>query len=517
VNVNEPKESSPTRPTPTDALNVLAKRGMRHLFTRQIITIIFTSIGGIILARTLTPQEFGTYAIVTFIVNIFMLFGDLGLGAAFIQNPAPPSNRLLQISFTIQFCLVTAVVLLTWIVAPAFFRFYPSMGSNGLWLVRTLSVSLYLPVFRSISLILLERQMNFKPVALAEGISISLYQITAVICALKGLGVWSFVLAIFLGGIVGFAIEYRFAPWPVRMCFDLSEMRRVVKAGISFQSAPVLVIVSQWATPAIVGTLVGPSAVGYLGMALANSRRPLMLAESVMRVSFSHFAQLQREIKRLHETIGSYLIGFLWLLVMWAGFLWTSGRPLVAIVYSAKWLPAVPALLIFAGAAPLDMIIWAMGMSYRAANRNWSTVKVFGMRTVLHLTLAGLLVPRIGFTGIPIAYLISNLVCAVLLLYGFAPGFLSGMARNGWWLLPCVATAYACGRFFTEFLTNGGTTPVVAFLSGAMPFMAAYLAASFILVPAVYRAGLYELVRPHCGRWNIAPGPESLEFAASKD
>src|SRR5204862_2538185 len=135
---------------------------------------------------------------------------------------------------------------------------------------------------------------------------------------------------------------------------DLAEMRRVLKAGISFQSAPVLDIVSQWATPAIVGTLVGPTAVGYLGLALVNSRRPLMLAESVMRVSFSHFARLQREIKRLQETIGSYLIGFLWVLVMWAGFLWTSGRPLVAIIYSAKWLPAVPALLIFAAAVPLD-------------------------------------------------------------------------------------------------------------------------------------------------------------------
>jgi O-antigen/teichoic acid export membrane protein len=516
VKLEKPKESTlsgPNKESATDMLNVLAKRGMQHLFVRQIVTTVITSIGGIILARTLTPQEFGTYAIVTFIVNIFMLFGDLGLSAAFIQSASPPSHKLLQISFTIQFCLVTAVVLLSWLVAPSLFRFYPSLGSSSLWLVRTVSISLYVPVFRSISMVQLEREMNFKPIALAEGVGMSLYQATAVICALKGLGVWSFILATLLSGMVSFIIVYRYAPWPIRVCFDWPEMRRTLKAGISFQSAPVMDVISQWATPAIVGTLVGPYAVGYLGLALANSRRPLMLAESVMRVSFSHFARLQQEAKRLRETIGNYLIGFLWILVMWSGFLWTSGRPLVTIIYSTKWVPAVPALLIFATAVPLDMILWAMGMSYRAANRNWSTVKIFGLRTVMNLALAVLLVPRVGFTGIPIAYLISNLVCSVLLLYGFAPKFLSGMLRSGWWLAPCATMAYACGRFSTEVLTNAGSGPVWEFLSGAVPFVTAYLAASFVLVPDIYRKRCSEMFHSFCARWNFASVPGTLGFA----
>src|SRR6185295_14536087 len=143
-----------------------------------------------------------------------------------------------------------------------------------------------------------------------------------------------------------------------------------------------------------------------------------LLAESVMRVSFPHFSRLQKEPEKLQATTNDYLLGFLWFMVLWTGFLWTSAAPLVAFVYSPKWLPAVPALVVFALALPLDMIIWTMGMSYRATNQNFAALKIFGMRTALNLALAIILVPRIGFVGIAWAYVVSDVACVILLLCG---------------------------------------------------------------------------------------------------
>ena len=59
-----------------NALDALARRGMRQLFTRQVVTTLVTFAGGAVLARALNPADFGTYAIATFIVNVFMIFGD---------------------------------------------------------------------------------------------------------------------------------------------------------------------------------------------------------------------------------------------------------------------------------------------------------------------------------------------------------------------------------------------------------------------------------------------------------
>jgi O-antigen/teichoic acid export membrane protein len=482
--------------TTPDTLHVLARRGMGQLFVRQIFTIAVSLVGGVVLARTLSPAEFGTYAIVSFVVNIFMVVGDLGLGAAFIQKQEAPSHKELQTSFTVQFCLITTVVLLTWILAPWIIGFYPTIGQNGIWLARAMSLLLYIPVFRSISVVQLERGMNYRPIAWAEGVGISVYQIVAVSCAINGMGVWSFVLGTFVAGVAGSFILYRSAPWPIRLRFDIDAIKRVVRRGLAFQSASVVDVMSQWATPAIVGTMLGPNAVGYLGLALANAKRPLLPAESVMRVSFPHFSRLQGEIKKLHNTINDYLLGFLWFMVLWAGFLWAAGAPFVELVYSAKWLPAVPALVIFAIALPLDMIIWMMGMVYRAANRNWATLKIFSVRTALNLGLAVLLVPRMGFVGIPWAYLISNAICTILLVVGFAPNFLNRLVRTTWWLVPCAVSGYIFARLSADFLAPAASTaPVWQFVAGTIPFIGTYVLASVILVPREYRSRVFDLVR----------------------
>src|SRR6185295_10881388 len=113
--------------TGANTLNDLAKRGMRHLFYRQIFTTGIGFIGGAVLARALSPADFGTYAIATFIVNIFMIFGDFGLGPAFVQNSEAPSQKDLQVAFTVQFGLITAVVGLTWMLSPWIITFYPSI------------------------------------------------------------------------------------------------------------------------------------------------------------------------------------------------------------------------------------------------------------------------------------------------------------------------------------------------------------------------------------------------------
>src|SRR6185295_17089530 len=133
----------------------------------------------------LSPADFGTYAIATFIVNIFMIFGDFGLGPAFVQNSEAPSQKDLQVAFTVQFGLITAVVGLTWMLSPWIITFYPSIGPNGMWLARVLSLLLYVPVFRSMSVIQLERTMNFRPIAWAEGVGIGVYQAITVIAALR--------------------------------------------------------------------------------------------------------------------------------------------------------------------------------------------------------------------------------------------------------------------------------------------------------------------------------------------
>ncbi len=477
-------------------LNRLAWRGMRHLALRHIFTLSVSVAGSVILARVLSPADFGTYAIVTFVVNAFMIFGDLGLNSSFIQKPAAPSDKQLQTSFTIQLCTVTSVFLLVWVLAPRIIALYPNMDGRTVWLARCFSLSLYLPVFRSMSMVQLERGLNYLPVAWAEAIGIFLYQTIATVFALRGWGVWAFVLATLLSGIAGAVIVYRSAPTPIRLRFDWTEMRGILRYGMSFQAAGVVDTINNWATPAVAGILVGPSAVGFLSLAAANARRPLLLMEAVMRVSFPHFSRLHSDLKKFHETVSDYLTGFIWIMFLWAGLLWTSGGPIIALIYSAKWAPAVESLALFAAALPLDIIIWTMTLSYGAANRNWTGFRILTLRTVLNLALAFVLVRRTGFAGIAWAYLVSDAISAALLLLRFSPGFLVGVVRRGWWLLPCVASGWVFGRLLSQtFIGMGERSLIGQIVGGALPFSMVYLVSSLVFAPPRYRDWLLDWVR----------------------
>ena len=142
------------------------------------------------------------------------------------------------------------------------------------------------------------------------------------------------------------------------------------------------------------------------------------------------------------------------------------------------------------------MTIWTMGLCYRATNRNWTALKTFGTRTFLNLTLALLLVPRVGFIGIAWAYLAANLVCATLLLRGFAPGLLAGVVRRTWWIVPSVISGYLCCRISsTLFIPRGNGIPIQQFLATALPFIMTYLLSSYLLAPKEYRDNLFVWLR----------------------
>jgi O-antigen/teichoic acid export membrane protein len=469
------------------ALRRRAGRGMRLMLSRQAFNLVVGLAGSIVLARALAPAEFGTYAIVVFLVSVLMLVGDLGLTASLIQRADRPTEHELQLSFTIQVLVVTAVVAATWIAVPFVLRLYPGLGPEAGWVARAFSLTLYVRTLRTVSTTQLERNLDYGPVARADMVEVLLFQGVAIAGALSGFGVWSFLVGAVAGSVAGSLFLFVASPWPIRLRISRREARGLIGYGVAFQAGGILNSIGGWATPLFVGTLVGPGSVGYLNLASSNARRPLLLVESVMRVSFPHFSRLQTNAELLRRTILGYLVGFLWLVSLWCALLWTVGGPLIEVVYSAKWNPAVTPLMLFAASVPFDVISWTMGFSYASANRNWVEVRIVALRSILMFGAAAALVPLVGYLGVPIAYLVSSVLTVPLLLYRFAPGFLTQFARSTVWI--AISTLVAClgGRTVLD-AALADLRPVYQLVVGVPLAVVLFLTASLVLAPASCRA-----------------------------
>jgi O-antigen/teichoic acid export membrane protein len=409
-----------------------AAQGNRLLLMRQVLVQIATFAGGIFLARILSPEEIGLFAIAAFIIGIFGFLGDLGLGASLIQRKDSINDGDLQLTFTLQLILFILLMAPLVALAPCIAALYPGTPPDFPLMIKVMAVSLLLNSWRSISFVQMERRLVFGKPALIETVEALLYQCLAVLLAFKGFGVWSFIWAYLLRSTAGAALAYVFAPWPFRLRLNWFDGRKLLRFGLPYQYQLIINHLTSAVIPALVGIFTGSAAVGLLTWALSLATKPLMLVDIISRVSFPMFSRLQHEQGALDKALTRYLTWVNLVNVLWAAVIICSARELVEIIYTAKWLDAVPALIIFSAAIPFHSFIWLVAVSLNARARlslvNWIT----SLRALTYWLSSIALLSLLGYNGVAVSNLVVNILLLALLLYLAGRNYLRLLAEGYW-------------------------------------------------------------------------------------
>lgn len=495
-----PTTSEPDRPDHRE-VNQAAKRGVSLMMLRQIGVQALTFAGGIVLARVLDPAEFGLFAIAMFLVYAFGMLGDFGLAAALIQRRDDITDRELQVGFTVQQVVIGALVGVVWFTAPTLAAAYPQAPPETVWLIRTLSVVLLMDSWQTMSKLKLERALRYDAIAWVEVVMTLGFQGTAVLFAVWGHGVWALIYAALLKGILGTALMYAVAPWPIRFAWDTHAAWALIRFGIPFQAQQLVNALSGWVTPLAVGVFIGPTAVGYLTWASSNGRKPLVLAENVRRVAFPHLSRLQQDPAELARVTARYLGVLLSGAGLWVALLLAVAGPVVAWVYTDKWLPAVPALVIFGLALALDMACIVAGTALNATGRVGLATRIVAWRTAVNLVLAvGLIAaleawrPGQGFLGVALAYVASTGLMAVWSLTALGRGLGRPAASGLGWLIAPLAGAVFAGMAVRLALPHDAPVWTKALIP-ATATTAAYAAVWLRVAPASWRERVLQPLR----------------------
>jgi O-antigen/teichoic acid export membrane protein len=431
-------------PESLEAVHAQARRGITLMLGRQLAILAFTFATGIVLARLLQPAQFGLYAIATFLVEAFALFGNFGLVASFIQRRDDLTERDLRVGFTLQQAVISVMAAVIVVAAPWLVAIFPKAPENSEWLVRALAATLYLTSWRSMSALQLERRLQYGRLAWVEVVEVVSFQSLAVALAAAGYGVWSLVAAALLRGFLGTALLFLAAPWPVRLAFDRRIAREILRFGIPFQLQSVVNQIGGWTTPLLVGTLVGPRGVGLLTWASSNARKPLLLVDNVMRVAFPHFSRIQDDREEVERILSRYLAYLLLPASLWCAVLLVAGRPLVEAIYGPKWSAAALPLALFAFGLLLDVLHWVVGVTLNSIGLVRATTRVVIAKSFLQIALSVPLVLAIGFRGVPVAYLISGTLVTPLLILALGRSTARRLVRDLWWIaLPFTAATVA--------------------------------------------------------------------------
>lgn len=304
---------------------------------------------GIVLARLLSPKEFGLLAMLTIFIAVSQALVDSGFGSALIQRKNPSEQDECSVFYFNMFlgaCLAGMLCL----VAPWIARFYNQPQLTAL--MRTLSVVL---VINSVSVVqnaLMVRRLDFKSQALVSATSLTISGTIGLTMAWRGFGVWSLVVQQIANSLVRGVVLWTINSWRPKRQFSFQSLRSLFKFGSGMLGSVLLNNIFENLYSLVIGKVFSAVTLGYYTRAatLQNmaSQCPAMV---VNRVTFPVFSKLQDEPARLKRGFQKAITTTAFVQFPALVGLAAVAKPLVLVLLTEKWAPAIPylRLLCFVG------------------------------------------------------------------------------------------------------------------------------------------------------------------------
>lgn len=307
---------------------------------QRFLTIFIQFVSGIILARILSPEDYGCIGMLTVFTMLASTIIDGGFSSALIQKKTPTNVDYSTIfHWNVGFSIFVYIIL--YVSAPFIANFYhieilcPVLRVQGLIVI--------LGALQAVHVNILNKQFRFKKISIVTLVTSVISLIVTIIMAYKGLGVWSLVAQSLLVSGIPCVIYWCTNKWFPRMTFSTKSFKELFGFGFYMFLTSLMTQIVNNIQSLMIGRIYNASTLGYFSK--ANSTESLAstsISQVMGQVTYPLYAEMQDEKKRLANTIKritmylsytTFPIMFMLILV---------AKPLFIILYSEKWIPAVP-------------------------------------------------------------------------------------------------------------------------------------------------------------------------------
>ncbi len=409
--------TSAPSPSAASALQRKARVGAVVLVVRMIALQFIVLGGDVYLRRRLQPADFGLFAIVQFALAFFAYFGDAGLGGALIQKKEEPSQRELSSVWMLQVLLSLGVVVIIWCLAPLIVSFWPDMTKQGIWIFRALAIDLLLTGLRSVPMLLMERELQYRRLSVLDVILNMGFYLTAVLLAQQGFGVMSLVGAVLTQGVFGVIGAFAMRRWKPSLILDRAALSPIIKFGIAYQTKNLIGFSFSAIAPVYGGRALGQAGLGFVNWAQTTAYFPLKLVGIMSRVTFPLFSRLQDDkaafARSLERSLQVCVLGTLF----FCGLGLALGPNLVRTIYTDKWLPGLPLFYVYVSGISIGFFAPFVSPALDAIGRPQILVRFSIAWTLATLVLVMLATPRWGAMGFVVGTCIPMIGGNLLLYY----------------------------------------------------------------------------------------------------
>ena len=349
----------------------------------------------LILARLLTPADFGIVALLTFFTSLSLIFVQGGLSAALVQRQQTSleeESAVFWWNLLASGCFAAALVLAGPLLAS--FYGYPVLRP----LTWVAAAQIMASALGAIQTALLTRRLQFKQLTVAGAFSSLLGGAVGVTAAWLGAGVWALAWQMAALAVVNTLVLWTVCGWRPAFHARFATMRHLIGFGSWVGLASLLEVLYTQGFALVVGKLYGAPELGLYNRAVGTQFMPISVLSSVIsRIALPLFSARASEPEALRRGLRLAIgIAMLINLPMMAGLAILS-PDVIVVLFGEKWLPAAPILAILSVAGilyPVHLINLQMVLARgqpRVFIRNEIIKKTIGVACVIVGSLFGII------------------------------------------------------------------------------------------------------------------------------
>lgn len=290
----------------------------------------------LVLARILSPEEFGVVGVGTTVIAFLRIFSEIGVGPALVQKEF---ISLLDIKTANTLSLVLGVALagLLYSLSESMAVFFemPQLTT----VLHAMAFMLPLVSYSVVGQSLLQRKFEFKKLSGATFISYFLaYGIVSIYMALHGYGLWSLIAAYWVQSVSFFILTVILCRDTLKIGFSLSSAHGMLNYGLGHSMARLCNYAAGQGDNLIIGKILGSGAVGLYGRAYQIMCMPAILFGSVIdKVFFPLMAKLRNNKADLEKLYLSSIYFSLLIFVYLSGYVFIFSEQITYILFGSGW------------------------------------------------------------------------------------------------------------------------------------------------------------------------------------
>ncbi len=377
--------------------------------------------GSIVLAHLLAPRSFGIVALGYVLILAAATLTDGGLGAALVRGPTPPERA--------DLAAVTGFQLAGTLIMVAIAGGVAVLVGGDAQITFVMLCSLPVITLQTPAQIMLERNLDYRPMIYADLSQIIVYNVWAIVTvAAFGAGVWGLATASIVSALVNTVVLFVLSTLPfVLPTLEVNRVRSIWAFGVRFQLIDITGLVRDQGLNTVTGALGGLGTLGLWSLTYRLLQPGLLVFSALNRVSFPGMARL----RELGQDTSGLVVRSLSMTCVAASFvlapLAASARALVPAVFGARWAPCADTLTMATWSLLLSGPLSVAASGYLLARGSADeALRIVIAHSIVGVVATAILVPLVGIDALGYAYIgmaVSDIVMFGGALRRHVPGF----------------------------------------------------------------------------------------------